>query len=89
MEIVRRTENIAFFEPVGSRRSGGPLLKLKEAANYLAISTRQLQYLSKRGKVAVISVGKTGVRWDREDLDAFICRCRRTGRAVQSEVTYG
>lgn len=70
-------------------QSGGPLMKSKQAANYLAISERQLQYLSQRGEVAIIRIGKSGVRYDRLDLDAFVARHRRVGLGMQSEVAVG
>ena len=70
-------------------QSGGPLMKSKQAANYLAISERQLQYLSQRGEVAVIRIGKSGVRYDRLDLDAFVDCHRRLGLGMQSEVAVG
>jgi len=84
-----QTGNIAFREPVSTRRSGGPLLKLKEAAHYLAISTRQLQYLSHRREVAFIRIGKSGVRYDRADLDEFVARHRSVGLGVGGEVDFG
>ena len=67
----------------------GPLLKLKQAANYLAISTRQLQYLSQGGELAVIRIGKSGVRYDRADLDEFVASHRSVGRGVGREVACG
>ena len=67
----------------------GPLLKLEQAANYLAISTRQLQYLSQGGELAVIRIGKSGVRYDRADLDEFVASHRSVGRGVGREVACG
>lgn len=64
-------------------------MKSKQAANYLAISERQLQYLSQRGEVAIIRIDKSGVRYDRLDLDAFVARHRRVGLGMQSEVAVG
>jgi len=70
-------------------QSGGPLMKSKQAANYLAISERQLQYLSQRGEVAFIRIGKSGVRYDRADLDQFVDCHRSGGIGVGSEVAHG
>ena len=65
----------------GRRRQGaGALLKTEQAAEYLAISVRQLQYLSKRQEVAVIDIGKNCIRYDRADLDDYIDRRRRPCR---------
>ena len=72
---------------VGRRRqSAGALLKSKQAAEYLAISERQLQYLSQRQELAVIEMGKACIRYDRADLDDYIDRRRRPCR---NEVPHG
>lgn len=62
------------------RQAGGALMKTGQAAEYLAISVRQLQYLSERQEVAVIQMGKGCVRYDRADLDDYIDRRRRPCR---------
>lgn len=67
---------------IGVRGMSGPLMKTKQAAQYLAIGERQLQYLSKRGEIAVISIGKSGVRYHPADLDEFVARHRRRGGRV-------
>lgn len=82
----RDSEHFGDDRPI---QSGGPLMKSKQAANYLAISERQLQYLSQRGEVAVIRIGKSGVRYDRLDLDEFVTRHRRVGLGIKSEVAVG
>ena len=56
----------------------GPLLKTEEAANYLAISPRQVQYLSDRGELPCIKMA-TSTRYSPADLDEFIDQCRRKG----------
>ena len=81
--------NVAVPKPGRMRGASGPLFKLEEAANYLAISKRQLQYLSKRGEVAFIRIGKSGVRYDRADLDQFVDCHRSVGIGVGSEVAHG
>jgi hypothetical protein len=95
--VVTRSQVVAGTKKMDPRylgddrpiQSGGPLMKSKQAANYLAISERQLQYLSQRGEVAVIRIGKSGVRYDRLDLDAFVAHHRRLGLGMQSEVAVG
>lgn len=81
--------NVAVPKPGRMRGASGPLFKLEEAAKYLAISKRQLQYLSKRGEVAFIRIGKSGVRYDRADLDQFVDCHRSVGIGVGSEVAHG
>lgn len=76
----------ALIQACRRRQSAGALLKSKQAAEYLAISVRQLQYLSERQEVAVIEMGKNCVRYDRADLDDYIDRRRRPCR---KEVTHG
>lgn len=56
----------------------GPLLKTEEAAKYLAISPRQVQYLSDRGELPCIKMA-TSTRYSPADLDEFIDQCRRKG----------
>jgi excisionase family DNA binding protein len=59
-------------------RSSGPLLKTREAAKYLAISERQLQYEVQRGRLAVIRMGRS-TRFTTADLEDFVGRCRSEG----------
>lgn len=56
----------------------GPLLMTEEAAKYLAISPRQVQYLSNRGELPCIKMA-TSTRYSPADLDEFIDRCRLKG----------
>ena len=56
----------------------GPLLKTIDAAKYLAISARQVQYLSSRGELPVIQIGGS-TRYAQGDLDDFVDRCRQRG----------
>jgi hypothetical protein len=56
----------------------GPLLKTIDAATYLAISARQVQYLSSRGELPVIQIGGS-TRYAQGDLDDFVDRCRQRG----------
>ena len=56
----------------------GPLLKTEEAAKYLAISPRQVQYLCDRGELPCIKMA-TSTRYSPADLDEFIDHCRRKG----------
>jgi hypothetical protein len=70
----------ALIEPGRRRQGAGALLKTEQAAEYLAISVRQLQYLSERQEVAVIEMGRNCIRYDRADLDDYIDRRRRPCR---------
>jgi len=56
----------------------GPLLKTIDAAKYLAISARQVQYLSSRGELPVIQIAGS-TRYSQGDLDDFVDRCRQRG----------
>jgi excisionase family DNA binding protein len=62
----------------GHSQVSGPLLKVQAAAEYLAISTRQVQYLSQRGELPCVRMG-TSTRYRVADLESFISRCRRKG----------
>lgn len=63
---------------IGRPKPGGPLLKTNQAATYLAISPRQVQYLSKRGELACVRIGNS-TRFTTADLDDFVGRHRRSG----------
>lgn len=56
----------------------GPLLKTSEAAKYLAISERQVQYEVQRGRLAVVRLGRS-TRFTTADLEEFVGRCRHDG----------
>jgi excisionase family DNA binding protein len=62
--------------PVNAAR--GPLLKTEEAARYLAVSPRQVQYLSQRGELPCVRIGNS-TRYTKGDLDDFVDRCRQRG----------
>ena len=51
------------------------LIKLKDAAAYLAISERKLWDLSKSNIIPVVRLGRA-VRYDKADLDNFIMRAK-------------
>lgn len=55
------------------------LLTPKEAAAYLNIGERTLWTITAEGTIPSIKLGRS-VRYDRNDLDAFICGRRRTGK---------
>lgn len=74
LHAPKRSRENASADP----RCGGPLLKTNQAATYLAISPRQVQYLSKRGQLPCIQIGKS-TRYTTADLDAFVGRHRRSG----------
>lgn len=61
---------------IGRPKPGGPLLKINQAATYLAISPRQVQYLSNRGELACVRFGNS-TRYTTADLDEFVGRHRR------------
>lgn len=60
-------------------RVGSPLISLREASDYLGVSTSTLDRLSKEGQITCIRIG-TRSRFTYEDLDAYIER--NTRRAV-------
>ena len=64
------------------RAAGGPLLKTRQAAQYLAISERQLQYEVERGNIAFVRVGKSGIRFTNKDLDGYVNRYRTAASAT-------
>jgi hypothetical protein len=62
----------------GRPNQNGRLLKPLDAAKYLGICTRQVQYLTKKGELTCIYIG-TSPRYAVPDIEAFIDRCRRKG----------
>jgi excisionase family DNA binding protein len=64
--------------PGAQPQAGGPLLKTQAAADYLAISPRQVQYLSQRGELPYVRIGNS-TRYTTADLDDFVRRCRQKG----------
>ena len=58
----------------------GPLLKRKEAAEYLGISERHLWTITDRGDLPRITLD-SAVRYSQADLDAYIDRRRQDGRS--------
>jgi len=62
----------------GRPNENGRLLKPQEAAEYLGVCTRQVQYLTKKGELTCIYIG-TSPRYAVPDIEAFIDRCRRKG----------
>ena len=50
---------------------GRRLVKVRAAADYLAISERKLWDLSQNGTIPVVKLGRA-VRYDLADLDSFI-----------------
>ena len=68
----------ALNQRAGRPPASGPLLKTEAAAEYLAISPRQLQYLSQRGDLPCVRIG-TSIRYVPADLDEFVNRCRQKG----------
>ena len=55
------------------------LLTPKEAANFLAISTRTLSRIVKQGELPVVRVGGSN-RFTMPDLEAYIARRRAAGQ---------
>ena len=62
----------------GRPNLNGRLLKPLDAAEYLGVCTRQVQYLTKNGELPCIYIG-TSPRYAVPDIEAFIERCRRKG----------
>ncbi len=60
-------------------RKSGPLLKRKEAAEYLGISERHLWTITDRGDLPRITLD-SAVRYAQADLDAYIDRRRQDSR---------
>ena len=58
------------------QRVNGPLLKTKQAADYLAIGERQLQYEVGRGNIRCVKFGKNCIRFAQDDLDEYVNRHR-------------
>ena len=52
------------------------LMKIKQAAEYLCISERKLWDLQKSGRIPAVRIGRA-VRFDRDDLDAFIAGAKK------------
>ena len=74
-DVIERTPHWTLKQIV-KNDDDGKLMKTKEAASYLAISERQLQYEAQRGNIAVVRMGKTGIRFVKQDLDEFVDRFR-------------
>lgn len=58
------------------------LIKVADAARFLAVSTRHLHSLTKAGEVPSVRLGRRSVRYARQDLMDFISR-HRTASEVQ------
>ena len=72
---------IAINQTVG-KAAGGPLLKTKQAAQYLAIGERQLQYEVGRRNIRCVRLGKNCIRFTQEDLDEYVDRHRSNSQAA-------
>jgi len=55
------------------------LVKVRAAADYLAISERKLWDLSQNGPIPVVKLGRA-VRYDLADLDSFIENMKRIAK---------
>jgi len=55
---------------------GSRLVKVKAAADYLAISERKLWDLSQNGTISVVRLGRS-IRYDLIDLDSFIEKMKK------------
>ncbi len=51
------------------------VMTLKEASQYLKVAEQTLYNWSSRRKIASVKLG--GLKFTKEDLDAFIQKCRR------------
>lgn len=65
------------MEPAGTTPPAARLLKISEAASYLAVSERSIWFLIKDGRLPSIHWNRTR-RIDRDDIDHFILR-QKTG----------
>ena len=63
------------------------LLRTKEAAEYLSISSRQFMRIVESGDIAFIPFGKSakGYRFEKQDLDNYAKRKKRTSCQLQSK----
>ena len=57
-----------------------PVFTYQEAADYLKISTRQIERLSADGTIPRVKLGRA-TRFNREDLDDFRLRASRAAQA--------
>jgi hypothetical protein len=58
----------------------GQLLNTKQAAQYLNIGVRQLQYEVGRENIGCVRLGKNCIRFAQKDLDDYVSRHRRAAR---------
>ena len=64
------------------RESVGPLLKLKQAAQYLAIGERTLQYEVAENNISCVRMGNHCIRFTQKDLDEYVDRHRSNSQAA-------
>lgn len=57
------------------------LLNTKEAARYLAVSKRKVQYLTAAGQLPVVRIGRAA-RIDPSDLEMFIQRAKNPEKNI-------
>jgi excisionase family DNA binding protein len=71
--IAARAAELVLEQLDNENGAGSPWLSLAEAAQYLGVSTRQLQRLVARGKVRSTTVGRRRLL-HRDDLDEAMAR---------------
>jgi len=74
--------NMGAVNQLLEQRVNGPLLKTKQAADYLAIGERQLQYEVAKNRIACVRFGKNCIRFTQEDLDEYVDRHRSNSQAA-------
>ena len=74
--VIERVTGVAPRQQTGRQGSGGPLLRTKQAAQYLAIGERQLQYEVEKENITCVRLGKRCIRFTKEDLDEYVSRHR-------------
>jgi excisionase family DNA binding protein len=72
-KIARRAAELVLAEMRESNGAGSPWLSLAQAADYIGVSTRQLQRLIAQGKVRSTTIGRRRLL-RRDDLDEAAAR---------------
>lgn len=62
------------------------LLTASAAATYLNVSRRTLYTRTALGHIPVIRMGGRLVRFDREDLDAYVARCKQPAACSKKQL---
>lgn len=69
------------FEQRSEQDTTPLLLTARQAAKLLNISERTLYARTAEGSIAVVRIGNRGIRYDRNDLTAWIARAKNSERS--------